>query len=97
MSENEMVERVVRALARVRDEIRDKQPADFPGHEIDRMLARAAIEAMREPTEAMCKKAGNGYARGRGDWYVDGPADVWRAMIDAALNDRAARSSDPPG
>ena len=49
---------------------------DAPGDErIDTLVdlaARAAIEAMREPTEAMESAA----------W---GSCDVWRAMIDAAL------------
>ncbi len=40
-------------------------------------LARAAIEAMREPTEAMVSAAYFKMLRGRGG--------CWRAMIDAAL------------
>lgn len=42
--------------------------------------ARAAIAAMREPTDAMCR-AGNSKA-----FITDGSTeDVWQAMIDAAL------------
>jgi len=51
--------------------------ADHPG-----LLARAAIEAMREPTEAMVDA---GYEAGG---YTPDPSNIegaWRAMIDAAL------------
>lgn len=48
--------------------------------------ARAAIEAMREPTSAMCE------ASLKNDWtFADsvnsyaGPIERWRAMIDEAL------------
>lgn len=41
-----------------------------------RAQARAAIEAMREPTEAMLD-------RGPGEPYLD--AEVWRKIVDAAL------------
>lgn len=45
--------------------------------------ARAAITAMREPTEAMLDVGG--------DWYVEHPREdaleKWQAMIDAALAD----------
>jgi hypothetical protein len=44
-----------------------------------RMAARAAIEAMRHPTEAMVKAAPN---LRDVDFY---PSDVWQAMIDGAL------------
>jgi hypothetical protein len=60
--------------------------------DVMRAHARAAIEAMREPTEAMC--------------FVDGPGDqhnyrdaqyraIWKKMIEAALSERseAERSS----
>jgi hypothetical protein len=40
-------------------------------------LARAAIEAMREPTRDM---------RAKGSWHMEqSPENVWRVMIDAAL------------
>lgn len=51
--------------------------------------ARAVIEAMREPTEAMIKPTYDldvywgYYADGR----PGGPDDVWRAMLDAALQE----------
>ena len=53
------------------------------------MITRTALEAMRQPTEAMIDAAYE-----VGDW---GPGDVsasvaWQAMIDAALNAEAIRS-----
>ena len=45
-----------------------------------RLMARAAIAAMREPTEVM-KAAG--LAENDGDWFD--PEAKWNAMIDAAL------------
>jgi len=51
-------------------------------------LARLAIEAMREPTEAMMSKF-NGYAQCEG--FVE---EGWSAMIDEALESQSAHSSD---
>lgn len=58
-----------------------------------RHLAVAAIEAMREPTDAMCEA---GYSAGTGDWggRYDNRRELargriapgWQAMIDAALS-----------
>lgn len=41
--------------------------------------ARAAIEAMREPTEEMLFAA---------DWLENGTRAAWQAMIDAALSEQ---------
>lgn len=62
------------------------QWADEPirTHEIYKNRARAAIEAMREPTEAMC----NAYCRLESEEGVmDGliSKDAWQAMIDEVL------------
>ena len=85
---NEMIERVAKAIYDAHVS-RQPRPEDWDrwreliagGHqgrhrvEDTRALARAAIEAMREPTEAM-KDAG----------YEHGSRGlVWRAMIDTAL------------
>lgn len=43
-------------------------------------LARAAIEAMREPTEHMVKSGHRGFCFGR-------PLETYQAMIDAALSE----------
>lgn len=72
---SEMVERVAEALAKS-----DKYTSDYTA------LARAAIEAMREPTEGMTNAAFNIEL-----W--DQPInehcaqDVWQTMIDAALQE----------
>lgn len=63
---NEMVERVAKAIS----------GAPFPSPK-SLAKARAAIEAMREPTEFMVGEAARlNHPRDR---------DVWRTMIDAAL------------
>ena len=77
-------------IERVRDAIRDKLSALGWHTEAERLalndaLARAAIEAMLPSTEAM--DAAGDEARGEG---VPGDrleiANIYRAMIDAALN-----------
>ena len=81
----EMVERVAEAIRPLcYDECSEKELLEF---------AAAAIEAMREPTEAM-SKAGNVPIR----WTQEVPprlelpfgwttTDAWRVMIDAALGE----------
>ena len=63
-----MVERVADAIMAVvsANEIHDDV--------FEEAVARAAIAAMREPTEAMKRAA-----------WVSGPEPLWRAMIDEAL------------
>lgn len=93
-AQNEMVERVARALC-----IADGCDSDHISNDAldeGRALwtcyadaARAAIDAMREPTEAMLAASpvvGTGLDDD-GKWAVNTrPAkDVWSAMIDAAL------------
>lgn len=73
---SEMIDRVARALAKAADD-------DYVSHmEFWRLYARAAIEEMREPTDAM------EYA---GATVADNIANVeaeacWKAMIDVALS-----------
>lgn len=77
---SEMVERVVFALKQV-----DWSP-EFPGYEA---FARAAIEAMREPTPAMMIVM---LARlGCGEDH----AGIYRAMIDAALAEGTEAATTP--
>lgn len=71
---SEMVERVARAIEAKVNEGRDFCSAED--------VARAAIEAMREPTEAMEEAA----LDVRPLMLPDSPREVWGAMIDAALN-----------
>jgi len=68
MSEN-MIERVARAIEAL---MPNKSASEA------RIYARAAVAAMRDPTEAM-RTAGNAES----DWGTE--LEVWRAMIDAAL------------
>jgi hypothetical protein len=83
MSEMGMVERVARALCR--------ESEIYPEDQWERLAgwAVAAIEAMREPTEAMTKKAWGVFPEGQPDGgYVNTPevaTELWQAMLDAAL------------
>jgi hypothetical protein len=71
----EMLDRVAWALRQTQ--------ATLSNPEAD-ALARAAIEAMREPTEMMVNE---GAAELRaGDLTRSTPPHVWRAMIDEALS-----------
>jgi hypothetical protein len=77
---NEMIARVKAAIADNLDLVvwhGDGEP--YAEYDVDR-AARAAIEAMREPTEAMTKGAWD-----RADDNYLNPEAVWCAMIDAAL------------
>jgi molecular chaperone DnaK (HSP70) len=80
---SEMIERVARALAEnergadLWDEISNDSDIDYIGKNEFRDLARAAIEAMREPTEGMVEAANLHESNGV---YAD-----WQAMIDEAL------------
>ncbi len=86
----DMVEKVARAICETLfgfyDE-NDDSPLSTLGQ--SRLAARAAIAAMREPTETMAQR-GYGYVAVDGVLRVD-LKDAWRAMIDAALT-----SSEPP-
>lgn len=77
---SEMLERVARAIGAVIGDY--SEGAGWLGdntHEIGLKKARAAMEALREPTDAMIE---------RGDVWADGPGysiKVIEAMIDEAL------------
>lgn len=87
-----MVERVARAMERYAD----AGPWSYEE------LARAAIEAMREPTDAMLSATEDvvtghdDFACGDGTLYLSYPdfhdyaVNAWVAMIDAALNEQVA-------
>ena len=82
---SEMVERVAAALC---VEAGDEPYRDYigmgntpmKGWKMHERAARAAIEAMREPTEAMLTAGDTAMIRNS-----DTSADAWPAMIDAAL------------
>ncbi len=85
---SEMVERVARALIESGGstpwEEMDNPNSDAPTWYRDHYfrMARAAIEAMREPPKEMINAA---LTSGIGDDEADGHALAWRAMIDEAL------------
>lgn len=90
---SEMVERVARGLAEVAAKrFQERGPSTFaeafPGgvpeyvewrHHLYVDDARAAIAAMREPTEGMCEAGDNAV-----NCSVTEASSYWRAMIDAA-------------
>jgi len=71
---SEMVQRVADAIA---------EAADLDSDTMYKDMARAAIEAMREPTQEM--KAVDGVHWGYGCHVCGGLTEGWHAMIDAAL------------
>lgn len=76
---NELVERVARALADAAGEpFDDVSNAKYLGD------ARAAIEAMREPTAAMLSALGPEGIKADHDIVRGVYKDVWTTMIDAA-------------
>lgn len=84
---SEMVERVAKAIAA--DESRTWSEMDGVEVAMYFSFARAAIAAMREPTEAMAN-APDVYRAGAvgGHFDVCTPTDyakIWQAMIDAAI------------
>lgn len=90
-----MIERVARAMFErwlqteeaVADQLQNGPQPPWEDQEFGRRcwldLARAAIEAMREPTVDMAAR-GSFRLDDDGDYC---PVDVWKAMIDAALNE----------
>ena len=72
---DDMIERVARSIT----EVLRAKGASSRMMDAGKDAARAAIKAMREPTEAMLK-AGPPFP------YMD--KDVWKAMIDAALGEK---------
>lgn len=81
---SEMIERVARAICRAgmsgpKDHLNKQENLNWRKFEIE---ARAAIEAMREPTNAMVE-ASNREWDGRMSHRSSG---AWQAMIDAALS-----------
>lgn len=86
---SEMIERVTKAIVRARhpgleeSEIDNEDSHYWWGLSVDE--ARAAIEAMREPTEVMVVAAD---AFDQGNAGIEECKDIYRAMVDAALAKR---------
>lgn len=88
----DIIDRVARAIFTVQtsntsDEIWAQINPEYP-HEI----ARAAIAAMREPTEKMMIEGGGVVPADEAEYRPDRAEqtahDVWQAMIDAALKEK---------
>lgn len=81
---NEMIERVAKAMM---------EASTTVGHSSWSDIARAAIEAMREPTEAMIEHADANAFGGvaPGEPLYHGAKNTWQHMIDAALSDAAKK------
>ena len=79
-----MIERVARALARYLD-------GEDDGWEYYTNEARAAIKAMREPTEAMINGLRIAQECGDSTAALWAPL-VWRSMIDTALGEKHENS-----
>jgi hypothetical protein len=76
---SEMVERVAKALEMP---MVDMSTGMTPQRRLE-LMARAAIEAMREPTDEMEKAGAFAWDD---DWCTETNAlNMWQAMIDAAL------------
>jgi hypothetical protein len=95
---SEMVERAARAMFNVGRT--DAHGGDIYEEQADwwREVARAAIEAMREPTEDMLYHSGDR----RGYPYISyhqklDTAGLWRSLIDKALKTESTESSTAPG
>lgn len=110
MAEMEMMERVARAMAAdnggVWDEMSDDPYAPWDiNRVVFRRLARAAIEAMRTPTEAMADDGGaylDGFAALGDHTVVYAARGTWQTMIDhilegPAVSTDAALSPSPAG
>lgn len=83
---SEMVERVARAIQASRGPKENWERADPATRDLWLADARAAIAAMREPTESMVV---DGFEAMKGDWQscrqaADDARSCWRKMIDAA-------------
>jgi len=79
---SEVIERVVRAIETEMQRVHDSSGGILCAS--PEQLARAAIAALREPTEAMLE-AGLEAHYDPDDWRIRELGTTWRAMIDAAL------------
>lgn len=82
---NEMVERVMKAIT-------DAAPAGRWGAAVvTEAQARAAIEAMREPTDDMCRAGCRSiFQEPDAEWHAIGVmGEGWQAMIDNALGEKS--------
>jgi hypothetical protein len=99
---SEMVERVARAIALAQldnDTRAVVDPNTWPVAESYCDMARAAIEAMREPTKVMIYVGNNEIEDCHDSWSYDSGSgcliepeaarNAWQSMIDAALSEKS--------
>lgn len=94
---SEMIERMARAMVGYLRPAQAKCPTELLSHvdvddsDLDVMaLARAALEAMREPTEAMINDP-RARCYNYGEFGDKEVRRIWTAMINAALAERGSR------
>ena len=80
-----MVERVGRAIAEANGHDYELYP------KLSEALARAALRALREPTEAMVRANGTSQFEEGRRWLDEDARITWQAMVDAALSEGAER------
>lgn len=85
----DMIEKVARAIYYAAGDSTDDRGDTFPtdafGRKISLQCARAAIEAMKVPTEEMATAGGLVEFNEMYDVCDDTATEVWQAMISAAL------------
>lgn len=89
---SDMIERVARAIAEEAAMWGDE--ATRP--EVRHALARAAIAAMREPTEAMVEAGASDVIQSPCNTSYEIATDAYRVMIDAALAEGAPKPPNEP-
>jgi len=92
---SEMVERMVAAFCAWHHAGRREPLCSEPCEDCPEM-ARVALEAMREPSEAMARVGEDVSAHFISRGYSSPPVEAWRAMIDAALSDQPPIQPPPP-
>lgn len=77
------------ALERVAKAMRDELGVDWPytGHAELMDVARAAVEALRDPPEEIARYADK-QIRAQGMWTEVAEETVWELMLDAILNEK---------
>lgn len=95
MTKDDVVERVARAIAKANAISPDE--VDYFGAPVWigwKPAARAAIEAMREPTMHMKQEAGDAIVVGCCNLQLRDAEAVWKIMIDAALSPLTRKDSE---
>lgn len=86
----DMIERVARAL------VTCEAWSSFWSDDDARILARAAIAAMREPTKAMVEAGASDVIQSPCNTSYEIATDAYRVMIDAALAEGAPKPPNKP-